>query len=61
VAAVALETLRRWEDAGGHWRILTDRGGSLVVSLERCDGGEEMDRIESDEPAFVDYARSRSS
>jgi hypothetical protein len=61
VADDALKTLRRWEDAGGHWRILAERAGSLVVSLERCDGGEEMDRIESDEPGFVDYVRSRSS
>jgi hypothetical protein len=56
----ALERLRRWEDAGGHWRIVSERAGSLVVALERCDGGEEVDRVVSHDPAFIDYATSHS-
>jgi uncharacterized protein len=37
--------LRRWEDAGGMWRVLERQHGSVIVGLFRCDGGEEVDRL----------------
>jgi hypothetical protein len=59
VADDALDTLRRWEDAGGQWRVVAERKDSVVVALERCDGGEEIDRIEGRDRAFVEYVTSR--
>lgn len=42
-----LDRLRRWEDLGGTWRVVSRREGVLVLSLCRCDGGEEVDRLAS--------------
>jgi hypothetical protein len=56
-----LERLRRWEDAGGHWRVLVRASSRVVVALERCDGGEEVDRFESAEPEVLDYLAGRTT
>ena len=45
-----LEELRRWEDFGGTWEVLSRRGDLRVVALLRCDGGEEVGRLVSDDP-----------
>ena len=45
--------LRRWADAGGRWAVIARRPGSVTVGLYRCDGGEEVDRFTSDDPAVV--------
>ncbi len=58
---LGLERLRRWEDAGGHWRVLVRGTGRVVVALERCDGGEEVDRFESAEPELLDYLAGRTT
>ncbi len=41
------EALRRWEDSGGHWRVLRRSETAVVVGLFTCDGGEEMERVEA--------------
>jgi hypothetical protein len=56
----ALAALRRWHDAGGVWRVTgTDRpdapDGTVTVSLCRCDGGEEVDRLRTADPHAVAY------
>ncbi len=53
--------LRRWEDAGGLWRVLARDAGTITVGLYRCDGGEEVDRIVSDEPPLVQFLNGRNS
>ena len=53
--------LRRWEAAGGHWRLLDDADGALTVRLLTCDGGEEMGRIVSASEALRAYVAGRSS
>jgi hypothetical protein len=57
----ALETLRRWESAGGHWQVLSRRPAGLIVALTRCDGGEEMSRISSADPALTAYIGDRET
>jgi hypothetical protein len=57
----ALEDLRRWESAGGHWHVLSRGPAGLVVSLLRCDGGEEAHRLASDDPALAHYIGDRES
>jgi len=56
VARTPLQELERWESFGGTWalRELTDDGA--IVSLCRCDGGEEVSRIVSSDPAFISWA-----
>ncbi|WP_436772473.1 hypothetical protein [Yinghuangia sp. YIM S09857] len=51
--------LRRWEDAGGVWRVVATRGDSVTVSLCRCDGGEEAERLTSADPDLVAYVNRR--
>jgi hypothetical protein len=50
-----LETLRRWETAGGTWRLEGRRGATLSIALCRCDGGEEVDRLTSADPDLRAY------
>jgi len=54
-----LAALRRWEDAGGTWVVMRRHAGSVTVSLCRCDGGEEAERLVSEDPALVDYLGGR--
>jgi hypothetical protein len=53
--------LRRWEDAGGLWRVLARDAGTITVGLYRCDGGEEVDRIVTGEPPLTQFLDGRSS
>ncbi|HLL61642.1 MAG TPA: hypothetical protein VK401_01240 [Propionibacteriaceae bacterium] len=59
--ADAVATLRRWEDAGGLWRVLARDAAIVTVGLYRCDGGEEVDRVASAELALADFLDGRSS
>ena len=56
-----LEQLQRWETSGGHWRVLGDDGTSLTVSMVTCDGGEEMARLVSTDPALREYVGGRQT
>lgn len=42
-----VERLTRWIDSGGTWAVLARRPHWVLVSLRRCDGGEEADRFAS--------------
>lgn len=53
--------LRRWEDAGGVWRVLVRDADAITVGLYRCDAGEEVDRIVTDAPALAQFLNGRSS
>ncbi len=58
-AADLVGTLRRWETAGGTWRVVERSPDALVIGLFSCDGGEEMERLSSADPdlaRFVDQA-----
>jgi hypothetical protein len=57
----AVAMLRRWEDAGGLWRVLARQGSAVTVGLYRCDGGEETDRIVADHPRLTEFLGGRSS
>jgi hypothetical protein len=63
-----IDRLRRWEDAGGTWRLLHGRSGGdaagedgALVSLCRCDGGEEVERVRLTGSAAAAYLRARPS
>ena len=57
----AVETLRRWESAGGDWQVLSRSPAGLIVALMRCDGGEEMHRIASSDPSLTAYIGDRET
>lgn len=48
-----LARLRRWEDAGGTWQVVGRRVREVTVSLRRCDGGEEVERLVSGDPSLL--------
>jgi hypothetical protein len=54
-----LARLRRWEDAGGTWRLVAQHADAVTVSLRTCGSGEEMDRFSSADPALVTYVVAR--
>lgn len=49
----------RWEDAGGEWRIVARTATEVTVALCRCDGGEEVDRFTSADPALLAFLAGR--
>lgn len=55
-----LEQLRRWEDSGGTWTVLSRTDQRAVVALLRCDGGEIVDRLESDDAALLAHLARES-
>jgi hypothetical protein len=53
--------LRRWEDAGGVWRVLGRDLDAVTVGLYRCDAGEETDRFSADDPRLAQFLAGRTS
>ncbi|MDN5763045.1 MAG: hypothetical protein L0H41_12100 [Microlunatus sp.] len=60
-ASEDLARLCRWEDAGGTWRVLRRRPEAVLLSLGRCDAGEEVDRLLSEDPAVFEHVGGRES
>jgi hypothetical protein len=56
-----VDLLRRWETAGGVWRVLGQDHHAVTVALYRCDGGEEADRFESTDPRVTEFLAGRLS
>jgi hypothetical protein len=56
-----VEELRRWQDAGAVWEVISRKGHSVTVALLRCDGGEEVDRFTSEDPALLRFIGDRQS
>jgi uncharacterized protein len=53
--------LRRWEDAGGVWRVLGRDRDAVTVGLYRCDDGEEADRFVATDPRVAEFLAGRTS
>src|SRR5216117_3674237 len=47
--------LRRWEDAGGVWRVLGQDRDAMTVGLYRCDNGEDADRFVATDPRVIEF------
>ncbi|MFD1860522.1 hypothetical protein EHW97_13210 [Aeromicrobium camelliae] len=60
-AGEAIARLERWEAHGGAWQLLDDGAstGRARVALLRCDGGEEVGRLASDDAQFRHWLASR--
>ena len=55
-----VDVLARWEAAGAVWRVVAEDGDAVTVALCQCDGGEEVGRVTSADPALVRYLAGRS-
>lgn len=57
----AVTVLQRWHDAGAQWKVIARHAATITVGLYRCDGGEEVDRIVSDDPHLREFLAGRLS
>jgi hypothetical protein len=60
-ATSPVEKLRRWEAMGAVWRVTARTSSLVTVSLLRCDGGEEVERVVSDDPGLIAFIADRSA
>jgi hypothetical protein len=56
-----IRALSDWERAGAVWRLIDLKPAQATVALLRCDAGEEVDRISSGDPVWLEYLRRRPS
>ena len=56
-----VRTLERWEEFGGTWRVAFRDATRVTLSLCRCDGGEEVERLTFEDPALLAYLDARPS
>lgn len=54
-----LEELRRWERAGGLWRVMAQGPDFVDIALLTCSADEEMGRLHTNDPAVLALARER--
>jgi hypothetical protein len=56
-----VEVITRWELFGGAWRVIARTDQRVTISLCRCDGGEEQQRLCTDDPALAEWLGDRTS
>ena len=56
MSSFKLSELEDWELHGATWRALELGKQRVVLELCSC-SGEPMDRVESDDPALIEYVR----
>ena len=56
-----LETLKRWEEFGAVWEVVHRSQDQVTIALCRCDGGEEVSRLVSRDPAVLTHVEGRST
>jgi hypothetical protein len=59
--AELVSALTRWQDSGAVWRVLERTSSAATVALLRCDGGEEVERLTSGDPAWLAFLDGRDS
>jgi hypothetical protein len=57
--SAAVETLQRWEEFGGVWKVAFRSGSRVTLSLCRCDAGEEVERLTFDDPVLTEWLDAR--
>lgn len=53
--------LERWQEFGAVWRVAAQSAGFVTIALCRCDDGEEVDRLTSNDPALLAWLGGRTS
>lgn len=54
-----VSVLQRWEESGAHWRVVGRSAETVTIALLRCDAGEEVDRLVSNDPQLRTFLRER--
>jgi hypothetical protein len=54
-----LGRLRRWEDSGALWRVVSRAPDGVEIALLTCDAGEQMGRVHSADPAVIAWVAGR--
>ena len=54
-----VERLERWQQFGAVWRVTSERSATVTISLCRCDGGEEVGQIVSDDAHLLEWLGGR--
>lgn len=57
--ADVVAVLERWQQFGGTWRVTSCAAGQVTISLCRCDGGEEQERITTADPSVMAWLDGR--
>lgn len=57
---LTIDDLKSWVLSGAHWRVVDISRTRAVLDMCACTG-EPMARIESDDPAVIDYLRTAPS
>lgn len=61
VMSDAIARLERWAAHGGTCRLEKSGGGQATVVLCRCDGGEDVERFTTADPAVMAWVRANES
>jgi hypothetical protein len=51
--------LSRWQASGAVWRVLGRTGDTISIGLFTCNGGEEVDRLASNDPQLLQFVADR--
>lgn len=54
-----VDRLERWHLFGAVWRVASRSAGTVTIAFCRCDDGEEVDRLTSDDPNLMDWLEVR--
>ncbi len=54
-----VEVLTRWEETGAVWRVVHQTPERAVIALLTCTAGEEVDRLESSDPALLAFVETK--
>ncbi len=55
-----VDTLRRWEERGAVWRVVSRTPSRIEIALLTCTGGEEVDRLRSSDPELLAFVGDRT-
>jgi hypothetical protein len=56
-----IEVLERWQSFGATWRVVARAERSVTLSLCRCDGGEEVQRVTSTNSELLEWLAGRTT
>lgn len=54
-----IDKLNRWTSSGAHWRVLHRAADAVTISLITCTGGEEAERLTSNDPDLLAWLGDR--
>jgi hypothetical protein len=58
--SLTVKALEDWVHAGAHWRVVHQSERRAVIELQQCTG-EPIERVQSDDPAVIEYVRGVES